>query len=169
MSADLAEIVRRSLGDCAAEMTVPVEAVLSAAIHTFSMLDDEQQVELVTEAMVRLRAAQACDAQTAPNEGRSGTTVVVSQERNQMRDDLVYRLMHERFDLVYAIAVRAADAPEGGYHHQWIMTPPRPDEAETPAARAAKLLKQLTDDLRHSKRRFEDLQRASEIRARRSA
>jgi hypothetical protein len=164
----ISDAVHLALADTAAAHGVPVEAVLSAALHTFDMLDADQKLELIEEALVRMKAARACDTQVASGglTDRDGTVVLVSQERDQMRNDLVYRLMHERFDLIYAIAVRAADAPEGAYHHQWLVTPSRPSESQTPPKRAAAMLHVLATDLRHSRRRFEELKLINEAKAR---
>jgi hypothetical protein len=141
---------------------------MAAAARTFDMLDVDQQVELVEEELERWAAAKKNDdavhrAQAVPDGEPSlvprpaGLTTIYSQERDQMRNDLIYRLMHERFDLIYAIAVRRDDAPGGAKHHQWLITPPRADEEETPLARQHVLLTNLVTDLRHIKQKVETI------------
>ena len=165
----VADCAETSFGDWARDATVPIEVVMAAAARTFAMLDVDQQVDLLEEEMERWKAARANEdavkrARALAENGepsfavrdRTGTlTTIVSQERDQMRNDLIYRLMHERFDLIYAIAVRLDDAPNGANHQQWLITPPRVDEQETPLARCHKVLTGLVKDLRFMKRKVE--------------
>lgn len=178
MTDGLEEKAKIAFGDHAAAMAVPVEVVMAAAAHTFNMLDDDQQVELVEEALARWSAAQktlkAVEQALASEPLASAKqltvqlgseTVVYSNERNQMRDDLIYKLMHQRFDVIYAVAVRLDDAPEGPEHQQWLMTPQRPDEKETPNRRVAVLLQGLIEAMRKSRQRFESLRSSALARA----
>lgn len=148
---------------------VSVDVVTDAAAHVWEMLDEEQRAELVAESLQRWRSSQDMNAAKAGDVADStvmqdgDTTVVFTSRRNVLRDDLVYRLMHERFDFVYAVAVRAADAPEGDAHAEWLFVPPRPSEEETPSSRAAKLLQSANDILRRARQRCESL-RASALR-----
>lgn len=153
---------------------VAVDVIEDAAAYVWEMLDPEQRDEIVSEAQQRWRAAQemsgAKDEQGrfVQRDGstviRSGdTTVVFAERRNALRDDLVYRLMHERFDLVYAIALRASDAPEGSEHAEWLFVPPRPGEQEAPVERGARLVQALMVGLRRARQRCESL-RASALR-----
>jgi len=153
---------------------VPVAVIEDAAVYVWDMLDQEQREEIVAGAHQRWRAAQ--DMSVAKDEQeqfvqrdgstvlRSGdTTVVFAERRDTLRDDLVYRLMHERFDCVYAIAIRASDAPEGSEHAEWLFVPPRPGEQESPVERSARLVQSLMVGLRRAKQRCESL-RATALR-----
>jgi len=150
---------------------VPVEVVEDAAAYVWEMLDQEQRVEVVAEAQQRWKATRAMRAADSdgPADGQTfvvqegDTTVVFAGRRNVLRDDLVYRLMHERFDCVYAIALRASDAPEGSDHAEWLFVPPRPGEQEAPAERGARMVQALMVGLRRAKQRCESL-RASALR-----
>jgi hypothetical protein len=153
-------------GDHAAAAMVPLEAVMAAAAHTFDMLDVDQQVELIEEAVERMKASRAI-AQASEDPKvviRSGdTSVVYMNVRDQMRDDLIYQLMHHRFDAVYAIAVRQSDAPEGPEHHEWIFFSRRPTEDEVPRDRTVTLLERFIEAMRRGRQRFESM-RASVVR-----
>lgn len=153
---------------------VPVVVVEDAAAYVWEMLDTSQREEIVAEAQQRWRAAnEMSDAKDERSKYvrrdgstivRSGdTTVVFAERKNALRDDLVYRLMHERFDLVYAIALRSNDAPEGSEHAEWLFVPPRPGEQEAPVERGAQLVQALMVGLRRARQRCESL-RASALR-----
>ena len=153
---------------------VPVGVVVDAAAHTWEMLGPDQQAEIVGEALARWKAAKemseahleesaVAHRQDSVVVREGDTTTVFVQRRNTLRDDLVYRLMHERFDAVYAIALRAADAPEGSEHAEWLFVPPRPTEQETPVERSARMIQALMVGLRRAKQRCESL-RASALR-----
>lgn len=153
-------------GDHAASAMVPLEAVMAAAAHTFNALDVDQRIELIEEACERMRASQAVvraseDPKTTVQSG--DTSVVYWNERDQMRDDLIYRLMHHRFDAVYAIAVRQSDAPEGSEHREWIFFSRRPGEDEVPRPRTVVLLERFVEAMRKGRQRFESM-RASVAR-----
>lgn len=132
--------------DHAAEAGVPVVVVADAAAHTFDMLDVEQQVDLIEEALKRWSANRKMIEKTG---------VVVAENVGEMKADLVYRLQHEHFDLVYAIAMRRDDAPGGSEHSAWLITPPRPGETGTPTDRTIKALEALVEALRYSRKKFE--------------
>lgn len=132
----------------AASAGVPVQAVLDAAAHTFDKLDAGDQAELIEEALTRWQAHQTMA-------DRGG--LVVATRPNQMRDDLVYRLQHEHFDLVYAMCFRHSDAAAGGENAHWLMTPPRPGEEETPPERSIASMEVLIDALRRGRQKFESV------------
>jgi hypothetical protein len=174
----IAHYAETAFGDHASSCGVPLEVIMAAAARTFDMLDVDQQVELVEEELERWAAAKKNDdavhrAQAVPDGEPSlvprpaGLTTIYSQERDQMRNDLIYRLMHERFDLIYAIAVRRDDAPGGSKHHQWLITPPRADEVETPLTRQHVLLTSLMTDLRHIKQKVETIVKGVSMEMRR--
>lgn len=143
--------------DHAASAGVPVQVVADAAAMTFDALDVEQQVELIEESLARWGASkkQAERVRQAPVAGTA--RVLVNEDDNALRDDLVYRLQHERFDLVFAIAVRLPGAPEGEENSEWLLTVARPGETQTPRVRHVQALELLVGDLRRAKRRYEDL------------
>ena len=150
---------RARFGEVAASAGVPVAVVADAAAHTFDMLDAEQQVELIEQAMSRWSAHQHM---------KGATGVVVASQPGQMAADLVYRLQHERFDLVYAIAVRLTDAPEGPENAQWLMTPARPGEPETPVARVIVVMDGLCQNLRRARQQFETVTLMQKAKARKA-
>lgn len=152
---------------------VPVEVVVDAVAYVWEMLDPAQRDEIVDEFQQRWRAsrdmrevkvdgAAPADQKTVVVQ-EGDTTVVFAGRRNVLRDDLVYRLMHERFDAVYAVALRASDAPEGPEHAEWLFVPPRPGEQEAPSERGARMVQALMVTLRRARQRCESL-RASALR-----
>lgn len=146
-----------TLEDSALATGVPYEVVVDAAAHTFDMLDADQQVELIEAALERWSAHQKMV-------GAKG--VVFAEKPNQMRDDLVYRVQHERFDLIYAIAVRFEDAAGGAENAQWLMTPAREGETETPPARVSRAMKFIINELRRSRQGFEAVRLQHEAQTR---
>ncbi len=153
----------------ASAFEVPTEVVVDAMAHVWRMLDDSQRAEVVSESLARWKSAQEMSGLRAGSDGPSfathgDTMVVVSNRRNGLRDDLVYRLLHERFDVVYAVGLRAASAPEGQEQAEWLFVPPREGEEAAPADRAAVLMRALNDTLRRARQRCESL-RASALRA----
>lgn len=148
--------------DHALAMCVPVDVVVDAAAHTFDMLGVDEQVDLAEEALARWKAM----AGTAKPEQsfQSGDTTIVlpnRQMKNQMRDDLLYRLMHERFDLVYAFAVKSADGKGEDDRSEWIFVTPRVGEEEAPPRRVTSLLRTLLVGLRKARQRFESVREAA--------
>jgi hypothetical protein len=132
----------------AAAAGVPVQAVIDAAAHTFDKLDVDDQVSLVEESLARWQSHQEMVVQTG---------LVVATRPNQMRDDLVYRLQHENFDLVYAMCFRHKDAASGGENAHWLMTPPRPGEDETPPERSIASMAALVEAMRRGRQKFESV------------
>lgn len=141
-------VYEASFSAIAAAHGVAPEVVADAAAHTFEMLDSEQRAELIQEAQKRWAAHAHMRTQTG---------VVIAKHSGQMRDDLIYRLQHEHFDLVYAVATRLDDHPSGAEQAQWLMTPPRASEPETPLARTVVVMTALCDLLRRTKQKFESV------------
>jgi len=132
----------------AASAGVPPQVVADAAAHTFDMLDVDDQVSVIEDAMARYKAHRkmaTCDG------------VILSEESGLMKADLIYRLQHEHFDAVYAIAMRLGDAPGGIESAQWVMTPPRPGETETPTVRSIAMMETVCKAMRYAKQKFETI------------
>lgn len=140
--------------EIAAGCGVPPSVVADAALHTFEMLDPDEQVDLIEEALARWAAC--AETGTSTNTVMSGDTkIIIATKRNQMRDDLIYRLQHEHFDIVYAYTLNLQKNDKS----EWLFALPREGEMEVPPMRVESLLQKLLVGLRKARQRVDDVLR----------
>jgi hypothetical protein len=156
---DRLKVACEAFADTGADCGVPPEVVADAAAHTFKMLDVGEQVELIEDALARW-SARIGTAQPESVIRKGDTRIIIANKRHQMRDDLIYRLMHEHFDLVYAYALKLPETGEPNIS-EWIFVTARGDEESAPPARVTSLLRFFLVGLRKAKQHFEGLREAA--------
>lgn len=134
---------------------VPVEAIECAAAHTFEMLDEQEQRDVIEVEHRRICARQATNEAAEAADGE--TKVIVATNRQQMRDDLIYQMQHHQYDIVYAYAYQI----ERNDLAEWIFATPRDGEDAVPPSRVTLLMSKLVVGLRLARQRFESVREAA--------